>query len=289
LLDFKNDRTLAPDYAGDVLLWDIDKTYLDTHFSSLRGLAAIPFEFAIDKESIPGAVPLIRALRHGPGSTPAIVPLYFISGSPKELRAVIERRMVNDGVDFDGVTFKDQLGLLLRGRPRGLTEQVGYKLTALLLYQRAMPPGARWLLFGDDVEADAQVFLLFDEVCAGLRGAALCQRLVRLGVDARDIDHIDALQHDLATVENAVTRVFVHLARQSDPQRFTDPRLVPTRSYVQTALVLFTLGRIQPEAVSAVAHAVRRRGMPEATLQAHLSDAATRLGVPPEALALARR
>ena len=45
-----NERRIAPDYAGDVLIWDIDKTYLDTHFSSFRGLLRIPLELAVDAE-----------------------------------------------------------------------------------------------------------------------------------------------------------------------------------------------------------------------------------------------
>ena len=181
-LQRSNDRRLPPDYEGDVLVWDIDKTYLATRFSSWRGLVSIPFEMAVDKETLPGAVPLLRALRHGPGPESAIVPLFFVSGSPVQLRGVIERRMTLDGVDYDGVTFKDQLGLLLAGHPRRIAEQVGYKLAALLLYRAEVPDGARWLLFGDDVEADATAFALFGEVCAGLRGRALAARLEDLGV-----------------------------------------------------------------------------------------------------------
>ncbi|MEM7679195.1 MAG: hypothetical protein AAF449_24725, partial [Myxococcota bacterium] len=92
-----NERKLAPDYEGRLLIWDIDKTYLNTQFSSFWGLARIPFEGAIDKEAIPGAVPLIRALRHGPSTSSEIVPLYFISGSPLQLRPTIERKMLLDG------------------------------------------------------------------------------------------------------------------------------------------------------------------------------------------------
>ncbi len=167
-IDQTMSRVLPADYRGDILIWDIDKTYLDTHFSSWRGLARIPFELAIDKRTIPGAVPVLRALRRGPGNESALVPLFFVSGSPPQLRRVIERRMMIDGVDFDGITFKDQLKLLLSGRPSGITAQVGYKLTALLLYKKKLPDGAHFLLFGDDVERDAEIFTLFGDICAGL-------------------------------------------------------------------------------------------------------------------------
>ena len=151
---------MPAEYSGRILLCDIDKTYLATSFSSWRGLIRIPFEFAIDKQPIPGAVPLLRALRRGTAEESALIPLYFVSGSPVQLRGVIERRMTLDGIEFDGITFKDQLGLVLTGRPADVKRQVGYKLTALLSYWRELPKGARWLMFGDDAEAVRELSVL---------------------------------------------------------------------------------------------------------------------------------
>ncbi|MBM4281799.1 MAG: hypothetical protein FJ137_13910 [Deltaproteobacteria bacterium] len=102
-----NDRRLPDGWVGGVMVGDIDKTYLDARFSSLRGLLAIPFEFAIDKRHVAGTVPLRRALRVGPDPQhPRLTPLYFVSGSPPGLRAVVERRMTLGGVQFDGITFR---------------------------------------------------------------------------------------------------------------------------------------------------------------------------------------
>ena len=210
LLEQSNTRTLSPEYEGDILLWDIDKTYLSTNFSSIRGLIGIPFELALDKKSIPGAVPRIRALRRGTGEETAIVPLYFVSGSPKEMRTVIERRMTLDGVEFDGITFKDQLGLLLKGRPRALKEQIGYKLTALLLYWESLPKKSRWLLFGDDVESDAEVFELFGNVCEGLRGAELESHLRKKRVAKQDIHNLLELTNRLSVEANPIEKIFIH-------------------------------------------------------------------------------
>ena len=286
LLEHSNHRTLPADYSGDVLLWDIDKTYLDTRFSSWRGLAAIPFELAIDKQSIPGAVPLLRALRRGPGPGSALVPLYFVSGSPVQLRRVIERRMTMDGVDFDGITFKDQLGLVLRGRsPK---RQIGYKLTALLLYRGALPPGAGWLMFGDDAEQDATIFALFGEICAGLRDQALDKRLTSHGVAKDAATTILELAAGLPVTDDPVDRIFIHLDRGSSPSDFSDPRTIPTRSYLQTAACLRHMGRIGDGDVAAVAKDLRRRGRPEVQITADLEDARRRLGVPVPILDLAR-
>lgn len=278
-----NQRTLDPGYAGDLFLWDIDKTYLDTHFSSLRGLAAIPFEFAIDKETVPGAVPLLRALRRGPGERAGVLPLYFVSGSPPQLRRVVERKMTLDGVQFDGITFKDQWGLVRAGRPKGVKEQVGYKLRALLLYRIEIPGPSRWYLFGDDAESDADVFTLFGEVCAGLRGEALSSRLRQSGVHPDDVKNVHEICEQVPVTDDPVERVFIHLYNRSDPARLTRDRVVPTLSFLQTTLVLAHLGRVRPEAVHTVANALRRGGrFPEAAIRKNLDDAELRLGVPLE-------
>ena len=289
-LDRTNDRRLPEDYRGDILLWDIDKTYLETHFSSWRGLLAIPFEFAIDKSPLPGAVPLLRALRHGPDPEPRLTPLYFVSGSPPQLRPVISKRMILDGVEFDGITFKDQLGLLLARRFGEITGQVGYKLEALLRYRRELPSGARWLCFGDDVESDAEIFALFGEVCAGLRGADLGQRLRARGVHPEQIETCVALAEEISVTPDPVERIFIHLTGGSDPDRFDDPRVVAARSYLQEALVLLQMERIRPEAVTAVAKDLRRRRIPESEIKRQVLDANVRFGVPLEwALLTAQR
>lgn len=258
-IDRSNDRVLASDWQGDVFVWDIDKTYLDTRFSSLRGLLGIPFELAIDKRALPGTVPLLHGLRHGPGEESALNPLYFISGSPRELRRIVERKMTLDGVQYDGITFKDQLGLLKARRPMGIVEQVGYKLKALLLYRREHPPGARYVLFGDDVERDLESFLLFGEVCGGLRGPALRERLASLHVHARDVEECASLADALAVGEDPVAHVFIHEVK-GGRVRSADPRVHVSPTFLEHARVLLRLGKIRPEHVAAVEDDVRAGG-----------------------------
>lgn len=254
-----NERRFAPDWRGDVFIWDIDKTYLDTRFSSLRGLLAIPFELAIDKRALPGTVPLLRALRHGPGDDSVVAPIYFISGSPKHLRKVVERKMTIDGVQFDGISFKDQLGLLKAGRPRGITEQVGYKLKALLCYRREHPAGARYSLFGDDVERDLDSFLLFGEVCAGLRGPALRARLTSMGVHADDVGAAASLADTLPIEADPVERIYIHEVKGG---RITssDPRVLAAPTFLAHAQALRARNKIRDSDVDAVAAEVNARG-----------------------------
>ncbi len=274
-----NHRTLEKGDSDVVYVWDIDKTYLDTHFSSVRGLFAIPFEFAVDKRAVPGAVPLLRAIRRGPGDTPRVTPLYFVSGSPPQLRAVVERKMTLDGVHFDGITFKDQWGFVKAGRPKGVKEQVGYKLRALLLYRQEMPIPTQWYCFGDDAESDADVFPLFGEVCAGLRGAALEARLKKHHVHKDDIKNIHAICETTPVTGDPVTGVFIHLYNRTDPARLATDRVFPTRSFLQAALVLAQRGEIRPEAVGTVARRMRRDGLvPDHLLRRDVEDAVLRFG-----------
>ncbi len=283
-----NERQLPPDYDGFVLLWDIDKTYLDTSFSSKRGLLAIPFEFAVDKRSVPGAVPLLRALRRGVGEQPALTPLYFVSGSPPQLRRVIEKKMTLDAVQYDGLTFKDQWGLMRAGRAKDIKRQVGYKVAALLGYRRSIPAAARWMLFGDDVENDAEAFVLFGKICAGLRAEALSERLKQSQVHPDDIALIHELSKDLPTGTDPVHRVFIHMSAKNDPSLFSDPRVVACYSYLQAALVLTKEGHVDPQTIPAVARNLRRLHVPEQKLAEQLADARRRLHIAEDLTHLAR-
>ena len=286
-LNQSNARILPPSYSGPLLICDIDKTYLSTRFSSIRGLMGIPFEFALDKEPIDGVVATLRAWRRGPSSDFGMTPLYFISGSPKQLRPVIEKRMLFDGIEYDGITFKDQLGLLLRGKPKGIVEQVGYKLTALLMYADQFPVGCQWYFFGDDVERDSEVFRLFGRVCGGLRGAELQQELSSMGVSSRDIRNILELSTGLQYESNPIGSIYIHLATGKEPETPEDDRVYLTRSYLQTALLLAQSEMIRPETIGTVAQHLRVRGTREKDIEFLVADAKTRFSIPQELAKLA--
>ena len=145
-MSFPIDRASYRDYPaewkGSVFVCDIDRTYLATRLSSYKGMMRVPFEAAVDKIAIDGMRPLLREIRRGPRSRSRHTPLYFVSASPAQLRPVIERKMLFDGLEFDGTTFKDWLGVVRSGRLGRFREQVGFKLTALLTARRELPAGA---------------------------------------------------------------------------------------------------------------------------------------------------
>jgi len=246
-----NNRTLPDGYDGPVFVWDVDKTYLVTHFSSLRGLSRIPIEFAVDKRAIPGMPEVLRALRRGPGPGFACVPLYFVTGSPPLLRRVLEQKMLMDGVEQDGITFKDWLRTIREGRPRRLKEQVGYKVCALL-HGRLSRPLAGEYLFGDDTEDDATAFTIYARILHGeLSAGEVVATLAGAGVSSEDRKHVFSLLDRLPTRRGRVERCFIHLARKTPPASFQPfgQMVVPVRNAFQLALALYESGLVDQRAV----------------------------------------
>lgn len=255
-LDRSNERAYPQGFDGRIFVWDIDKTYLASEFDSFKGLLTIPFEFAVDKRNIAGTDVLLRSLRRGlQRETSESNPLYFISGSPAQLRKVIERKMLLDGVEYDGITFKDQLAILRSRRLSRIRNQIGYKLSALLLNRRELPWSAKEILFGDDSESDALIYSLYADVVAGrLRGDSLQATLVANEVDPEDAAYVMTLAAGLPARE-LVERIYINLEKRSAPSRFGawGPRVVPTYDSFQMALHLYCTGVVDSPTVIDVA------------------------------------
>lgn len=207
---------------GPVFVWDVDKTYLDTHFTTKRGMLRVAVERAEKKRAIPGAALLIRALREHGGRAEVAPPpesppgLYFITASPPQIGRRLERKLGLDGIDFDGITYKDQARLAARMHGDQLRVQSAYKLSALLSLYAETPPGCRFILFGDDVEHDAAIYTLFADVTAGrIDRRALEAALRKLGVRPRYIVPVCDLAERLPR-RDAVNDIMIHLYRQPD-------------------------------------------------------------------------
>jgi len=222
-----------------VFRWDLDKTYLDTDFDKVADLVKTAFQKAEEKRTIPGAGALLRALLAEVPETRRAV--YFISGSPRQMRKVLEKKLEIDGIRPDAFVLKPNLQNLLLLRFRALRGQLGYKLRALLDHQPAELDGVPETLFGDDAEQDAVIYSIYAEVLAGrIRGDRLSRLLQSANVYSGDakaiLARVEAMPH-----QNRVRRIFIKLDRKSPPGRFRPymPRLVPVYNYFQAALVLF--------------------------------------------------
>src|SRR5205814_8373994 len=140
----------------------LDQPSLNTHFDTLKQLPRSAFEGAEANPPIPGASALLRELRAGGGAR-----ICFISGSPRQMRRVLTKKLRLDGVEFDEFILKPNLRNMLTGRFRAMREQVGYKLPALLAGRSGLPPETRETCFGDDAEADGFIYSLYGDLIPG--------------------------------------------------------------------------------------------------------------------------
>ena len=145
-----------------VYRWDLDKTYLKTEFDTFKQLLRSALEGAEAKQAVPGASALLREVRAGGGAR-----ICFISGSPRQMRRVLTKKLKLDGVEFDEFILKPNLRNMLTGRFRAMREQVGYKLPALLAGRAGLPAETRETCFGDDAEADGFIYSLYGDIIAG--------------------------------------------------------------------------------------------------------------------------
>ena len=241
-LSLQDDRGYPKNFRGNVIISDIDKTYLSTNFSSFKGLARIPLEFAVDKSAVLGMPEILKGLRAGPGPEFACTPLYFVSASPPQLRKVIERRMLLDYVQFDGITFKDWFRTIKQGKFHRLSDHVGFKLCALLVGRQSRPM-CQEFLFGDDVEQDARAYSLYEQL---LEGVSIERELVRAGVSRADRKCIQSLRERLPSKPGPVGRIFIYLERKTPCDQLLrfGAKITPVRSSFQLSLALFELGLV---------------------------------------------
>ena len=232
------------------------------------------FEPPARKRTVPGAGALLRELRQ---TGPAAV--FILSGSPEQMRRVLEAKLRLDGIRWDAFTLKPSLENLLRGRLRFLRDQVSYKLTALLESRTRAAPDTREVLFGDDAEADAFIYSLYADLCAGrVDNETLMEVLRRARVYEEDIPHIVRVAARVPR-SDAVRRIHIHLDRMSMPHQFDElgPRVVPFYNYFQPALVLLEGGFLDADAVLRVgAEIVIGKGFNPDALAASFADLARR-------------
>lgn len=236
------------DPAELIYRWDLDKTYLRTEFDTVLDLLRTAVEPAGRKRAFPAAAALMRE-QNAAGTRG----LFILSGSPEQMRPVLETKLRMDGVRWDAFHLKPSLRNLVRGRLRFLRDQVGYKLGALLDSRATLVKGdgaGAEVLFGDDAEADAFVYSLYGDICAGrIDDAALAEILVE--ADAYPDQVTEILRRADGVRGNDVVRIaFIHLARVSPASTFEvyGGRVCPIYNYFQPACVLADMGALSAAA-----------------------------------------
>jgi len=253
--------------------WDLDKTYLQTDFDTLRQLVRTALQKAHEKKAVPGAAALMRELK-GPDAR-----LCIVSGSPTQMRAVLAEKLKLDGVEFDELVLKDNVKNLLRGRFKALRGQVGYKLPVLLESRAKAPPEAEEVLFGDDAEADAFVYSLYADMVARRVGEPVVHQVLEAAqVYEDDRNRVLAAWKEIAPAD-PVRRIFINLDRLTPPAFFAryGPRVVPIFNYFQAALVLTGDGFLTaPQALKVMVEMVQTAGYNLLTLSNSFQDLISR-------------
>ncbi|MBW2527900.1 MAG: hypothetical protein JRI23_27210 [Deltaproteobacteria bacterium] len=242
--------------------WDLDKTYLRTEFDSVGALIRTAFERPDQKRTVPGAAELMRQFAD------ADIAIHILSGSPEQLRSRIVAKLRLDGVAYASLTLKPNLQNLLRLRFKALRGQLGYKLPTLLQRRCELPsqrdPTGELVgeaLLGDDAEADALVYSLYADVCAGRIDDSRLTAILRAGGVYDDVIADTVRFASYVEPGPVVERILIHLERQSSPSDFDGfgGRVVPFYNYLQAAFVLHDIGRLPGQGVLGVARDLATR------------------------------
>jgi hypothetical protein len=250
---FEYVKTSLKDSGELIYVWDIDKTYLNTNFDTLRGLLRTAFEKAFQKVNVPGTATLIKALESSGSEGP--FPLYFISASPPQMEAKIYQKMMIDGIKPYGIFFKDNLRNFRPTKFRRLKQQVGFKIQALLELRLKNKKKVKMVVFGDDSESDAVVYSLFSDICQRrLPNPEILSVLEAMHVLPEQRERIMQLQSQIEP-EDPIERIYINLVADTDPDYYQKfgRRVLATFTTFQLALDLFQDSRISKESLVLVA------------------------------------
>jgi hypothetical protein len=278
LINARQREPLAPRPGQRHIVCDIDKTYLETEFESLVRMARIAFEAAGDKVTVTGASDILLAARWGDVTAPldSLVwprPLHFVSSSPPQLRAVLEEKLMLDGLDWSSDTFKDQAYNLRMRRMDQLRQHVAYKSLAILRLIMAAGPGSRFCMLGDNAESDAYIYMGIKLLLDGhLDAAGYRDYLAAAGVDpavaedlVRELKLPEGCTVDIILIRNVPGYTFVRQEPLTDAVQTFD-------NFYQAALLLIAHGVIAPELLFDLTRKFHNRhGMARAYLRTALT------------------
>ena len=258
-----DDRKLDNDYSGIVITCDVDKTYLDTDFKSIKGLLTIPFEWAEDKQTVAGMAPVLKELRFGSGNFNALIPFYFLTASPPFLIRILKKKMLIDSVQYDGIISKDWSKVIFKHKKtRWLKHQIGYKLCALLTQRIILPKSAKEILIGDDVEVDAFIYSFYADLLSGkIKGKEIGKILSREKCDEEEISEVIKIYDKLNFKNRAVHKIYIYMDKGENPSIFNDygKDLIACLSPFQMAIHLYFDKQVRLIAVKMAAKDLLKR------------------------------
>lgn len=238
----------------EVYVWDLDKTYLDTHWHSLKDIFRASFADNYHRNNVPGTATLVNSLKqfwqqkHGENS---VFPIFFITASPPQMEKKIREKLQSDEILPLGIFFKDNLRNLWPGRFWKLKQHVGYKVTALMYLRTLLKQQVSQVLWGDDSETDAVIYSLYSDFCARrIIGDESESILKSFQVSSEQIQRIASTQAQIGATD-PVEKIYINLAVDTDPEYYMKfgRRMLPSYNSLQIALDLFQNHRLDIEHV----------------------------------------
>jgi len=230
-------------------LWDLDKTYLDTKFETVKGLFRTIFEKGFEKKNIPGTSELVSSIKKFNSKKSESFPLFFITASPPQLEAKIKEKLILDRIKPAGIFCKDNIQNLHPKKLWRLKKQIGFKLHALMLLRTKLSENVQQFLWGDDSEADAIIYSLYSDICARRRSRLeFTKLLAEFHVTDVQIKKIMDVQNQVPD-QDPVGRYYINLEEDTDADYYVKfgRRCLPTYNSFQSALDLYQLGHLASE------------------------------------------
>lgn len=245
----------------EVYVWDLDKTYLDTHWQSLKDLFRVSFTDNFHRKNVPGTGTMVSALKHSWGQRKGegLFPIFFITASPPQMEKKIREKLESDNILPLGIFFKDNLKNLWPGRFWKLSQHVGYKVSALLYLRTLLKENVTQVLWGDDSETDAIIYSLYSDICSRrLAGDDTEKVLKNFQVTNEQLARIDSALAQIP-VYDPVEKIYINLAIDTDPEYYLKfgRRMIPSYNALQIALDLFQDQRLGVEHVLQVGNDLR--------------------------------
>jgi hypothetical protein len=228
----------------EVYVWDLDKTYLDTHWQSLKDIFRASFADNYHRNNVPGTATLVNSLKQcwqQKKGTDSPFPIFFITASPPQMEKKIREKLQSDEILPLGIFFKDNLRNLWPGRFWKLKQHVGYKVTALMYLRTLLKNKVTQVLWGDDSETDAVIYSLYSDLCSQrLIGDDAESVLKSFQVTSEQIQRLFGTQSQVEAVD-PVEKIYINLAIDTDPEYYMKfgRRMLPSYNSFQTALDLF--------------------------------------------------
>ena len=257
---FSYTKLKEEDRASEVFIWDLDKTYLDTAFETVKGLIRTVFEKGNQKKNVPGTAELVRVLKQSwsEQNSGSALPLYFITGSPPQLETRIKEKLQFDGLNPKGIFFKDNMQNLRPKRLWRITKQVGFKIQSLLQLRLRLKDDVKQLLWGDDSEYDAVIYSLYSDICSRRLDREELQKILKhYHVVGSQMAKIFDLQEQIPE-NDPVDKIYINLAVDTDAEYYLKfgRRTLPTYNSFQTSLDFFQDGRVKANHVIDVGRAL---------------------------------